>query len=104
VPPPREFKGWIRLGPQDKGPRHTFRVTRKVTAITTRRARRRHPKHPNLQPRFHGAHSWPLQWGGPEVEEAHFNAHERVNTSIQRRAENAIRRSLTAIRGSGYEL
>jgi hypothetical protein len=96
VPPPAEFDEWLR--------RDEFSVRRRVSRLTTRRAPRKHPKHPNLRRWYHGAHPWPLQWGGLEIQAAHFNAHQTINLSIQKRAENAIRRAVTAVRGSGYQL
>lgn len=80
----------------------SYVVRREVRPTTTPRMRREHYKW--LPECFAGAHPWPLQWGGPEVHEAHFNAHDVVNGSMQRMLENAARRFAERLNGTGFKL
>jgi hypothetical protein len=80
--------------------RDEFSIRREIIPNTTARGS------PVSQPKFlpsvfEDAHSWPLQWGGPEVEKARFYAHKQFNAGAQKRMENAGRRLAEMARKEG---
>ncbi len=81
--------------------RDTFTVRRPILTTTTPRNSKHHTHLPKI---FEGAHPWPLQWGGPEVREAHWFAHDVVNNGFQNRLERAGRRFAERLKGTDYQL
>ena len=92
------YEGWLD--------RDQFTVRRKV--LLSKGTRKATPKNYKLwailkKLDFEGAHIWPLNWGGREVDQM-FWALPAVNNSIQKRAENATKRFAERLKGTGIDL